>query len=479
MASKFGLIFLKSTNIMIKLTINTQNNRLMAFLFWIVVLTRAILNALIPLMDKTEARYAEIARIMAETQNWIILQIDYGIPFWAKPPLSSWSSALSISLFEDSAFFVRLPYLIVCVLIGLWIGRFIKKYNHSHYFPGIILLCIPEFYIHAGVVSTDVFLMLSTTVTMLSFWKMMKEKSVYYWSYLFFIGLGLGLLAKGPIVGLLTLPSIFLWCLLQKKLISAIKKIPWFSGIFLMLIIALPWYVLVEIKTPGFINYFIVGEHFNRFFNSEWVGDKYGFPKQQPFGIVWGFLISFCLPWSVLLIRDFWKKIKTIKNDSWGLYLWFWILWTPLFFTTSTSLIHPYILPITIPIALWIVHVWKDTKNQQLFLKISLGIPLMILLIYSSGITAPIFKNNTDKYLIIQSKDKPVYALNKKTYSSQFYSKGKIIVIDSLGLKELIDNEVLFSVVIDHKFWHSLGPEIKKSLQIKAAHNKRAVYRSY
>ena len=220
MASKFGLIFLKFTNIMIKLTINTQNNRLMAFLFWIVVLTRAILNALIPLMDKTEARYAEIARIMAETQNWIILQIDYGIPFWAKPPLSSWSSALSISLFEDSAFFVRLPYLIVCVLIGLWIGRFIKKYNHSHYFPGIILLCIPEFYIHAGVVSTDVFLMLSTTVTMLSFWKMMKEKSVYYWSYLFFIGLGLGLLAKGPIVGLLTLPSIFLWCLLQKKIIT-------------------------------------------------------------------------------------------------------------------------------------------------------------------------------------------------------------------------------------------------------------------
>ncbi len=124
-----------------------------------------------------------------------------------------------------------------------------------------------------------------------------------------------------------------------------------------MLIIALPWYVLVEIKTPGFIDYFIVGEHFNRFFNSEWVGDKYGFPKQQPFGIVWGFLISFCLPWSILLIRDFWKKIKTIKNDSWGLYLWFWILWTPLFFTTSTSLIHPYVLPITIPIALWIVHV--------------------------------------------------------------------------------------------------------------------------
>ena len=49
------------------------------------VLIRCFLNAYIPLMDKTEARYAEIARIMAETGNWITPQVDYGVPFWAKP----------------------------------------------------------------------------------------------------------------------------------------------------------------------------------------------------------------------------------------------------------------------------------------------------------------------------------------------------------------------------------------------------------
>jgi 4-amino-4-deoxy-L-arabinose transferase-like glycosyltransferase len=48
------------------------------------IVLRGILNAIVPLMDKTEARYAEIARIMQETNNYITPQIDYGVPFWAK-----------------------------------------------------------------------------------------------------------------------------------------------------------------------------------------------------------------------------------------------------------------------------------------------------------------------------------------------------------------------------------------------------------
>ena len=51
---------------------------------------RFILTGAIPLLDKTEARYAEIARLMYRTKEWAVLQIDYGIPFWAKPPLSTW-----------------------------------------------------------------------------------------------------------------------------------------------------------------------------------------------------------------------------------------------------------------------------------------------------------------------------------------------------------------------------------------------------
>ncbi|MEE4277314.1 MAG: hypothetical protein V2I82_02480 [Halieaceae bacterium] len=39
----------------------------------------------LPLMDTTEARYAEIARIMVESGDWITPQFSLGVPFWGKP----------------------------------------------------------------------------------------------------------------------------------------------------------------------------------------------------------------------------------------------------------------------------------------------------------------------------------------------------------------------------------------------------------
>lgn len=43
---------------------------------------RLVSLAAYPLMDTTEARYGEMARLMVETGNWLTPQFDYGIPFW-------------------------------------------------------------------------------------------------------------------------------------------------------------------------------------------------------------------------------------------------------------------------------------------------------------------------------------------------------------------------------------------------------------
>ena len=81
------------------------------FLLLVLVANRALINYLLPLMDKTEARYAEIARIMVETNNWILLQIDYNVPFWAKPPLSTWLTAISIEVFGLYEFYLSLIHI--------------------------------------------------------------------------------------------------------------------------------------------------------------------------------------------------------------------------------------------------------------------------------------------------------------------------------------------------------------------------------
>ena len=65
-----------------------------------------------PLTDNTEARYAEIAREMLISGNWITPQLD-GIKFWAKPPLSFWITAGTMSLFGVNEFAARLSPLLV------------------------------------------------------------------------------------------------------------------------------------------------------------------------------------------------------------------------------------------------------------------------------------------------------------------------------------------------------------------------------
>ncbi len=422
----------------------------------ILLIIRGICNALVPLMDKTEARYSEIARLMAETGNWITPQIDYGVPFWAKPPLSTWLSAASMNIFGVNEFAVRLPYLVLVAGMVLLIGKYAKRAHLPFYLPGFILLLIPELFLHAGVVSTDTALTFAVTLTFLSFWEA-THNGKKIWGYLFFVGIGLGLLAKGPIIIILCGPPLFLWMVFQKKYKTVFTKIPWILGLLVTAIVAVPWYYFAEQTTPGFIDYFLVGEHWLRFTDSSWKGDKYGFPKTQPLGIVWVFLLLFALPWIQVVFYKVFKTRKTLFKEDWVLFLLLWLLWTPLFFTVSSSLIHTYIMPVMVPVALLIVHWWPSIKIKKPLVIANLVIVgiCVVFLMGATGTNTIEKYANSDKYFISKNQERikfdELYHFGKKSYSSQFYSKGVVQSISLVELKKKEDAFWPFSFIVKKK----------------------------
>lgn len=460
---------------------NINNTTFFTISIICLLILRLFLNAFIPLMDATEARYAEIARIMAETNNWITPQIDYGVPFWAKPPLSTWLSAISIKIFGVNEFAVRLPYFLVSLTTVLLVVKFIKQTKYTLVLLCFILLTLPEFLLHAGVVSTDTVLNLCITLFFLAFWKSINSQKKSYWNYLVFVSIGLGLLAKGPIMLILTMPPVVFWLLYSKEYKTVFKKFPWILGTIITLSIAAPWYYLSELQTKGFLDYFIVGEHFRRFFDSSWHGDKYGFPKTQPFAIIWVFLFATALPWIQTVVFQIFKQRREIIKDKWVVFLISWLLWTPIFFTISSSLIHTYTLPVMVPIALLAVHFWDNIKRPKTVILTSLLFPFLIVVVLGLSLVDNNLEqySKTDKYLLegqIENTDSNLFYLGKKSYSSQFYSEGMIKSISSEELQKKVDQGESFKIIISNKTMEELEIKGFDKFKILSFNKKRKLY---
>jgi len=436
-----------------------KNNSFVLYISVILIaIFRLLLTATIPLLDKTEARYAEIARIMQETNQWIVLQIDYGVPFWAKPPLSTWLSAASFVVFGINEFAARFPSFLLSIILIIIAGKMAKKSGVSFYLPGFILLTMPEFLIHTGVVSTDTTLEFCVTIMMISFWQTMKSEGKTYWNYLFFVALGFGFLAKGPLIMVLTFPPLFLWCCLDfNRFRELFSKFSIVIGILITAIIAVPWYYFAEQETPGFLDYFIVGEHYKRFVESGWKGDLYGRPKSVAIGMVWVFMLIFTLPWFQVVLHKLWKIRKTIFKNDWVSFLVLWMFWTPLFFTVSSNILHTYLLPITIPIMFLIVYWWEDFTRKKLLIRTALIFPVVIFIAYFGLFATGKLDNymNSDKYLLEnleaknENKEIPLYYWKEKNYSGQFYSNGKAQVLkNEAALDSVLSlNKHLFFVI--------------------------------
>ena len=139
------------------------------FLIGAFLVFRLITLAMYPLIDTTEARYGEIARIMIDTNNWITPQFDYNVPFWGKPPLHTWVSAISGKLFGISEFSLRLPHLLTGIATLFFVGFFAHRLKLSVPVTVLVLCSSLGFFAATGMIMTDALLLLGMTMAMSGF----------------------------------------------------------------------------------------------------------------------------------------------------------------------------------------------------------------------------------------------------------------------------------------------------------------------
>lgn len=424
----------------------------------LVVLTRLLLLPLYPLMDTTEARYGEMARLMVETGNWVTPLFDYNVPFWGKPPLHTWMSAASIVIFGVSEFAVRFPHWIAAMLTLTVIATFAKKQRLPVLPSLIILASTAVFIVSAGAVMTDMALTLGLTMAMVGFYLCWQGK--LRWGYFGFVGLAIGLLAKGPVALVIFAIGTGLWLLWQYGVFRPWKllwqRIPLLSGLLLMLAIALPWYVLAENATPGFLNYFIVGEHWSRFVDSGWQGDLYGSAHDQTRGTIWLYFLGAALPWSAFLPQALYKiyveapkhndKQLNSNNSELASYLICWMLAPMVLFTLAGNILPAYVLPGIPALALLITFAWRDSQVPHLH-KVAIAIAAL-LMIAVAIIHFGSAKDKSERWLLQQRTEiLPTYYLNKQPFSARFYSAGQAEKINRVQDVDSIDKR--FYLVVD------------------------------
>ena len=407
---------------------------------WIAVLLIAAIVRLFtlgayPLHDTTEARYAEVARLMVTTGDWVTPQIELGTPFWAKPPLSIWLTAASFGLLGQTEFAARLSAFLLVLLTAALTYHVGKKVLTAEgaLASCVILLTSGVGYVSAGAVMTDASLLFATTLSLIAFWLAACEQH-RVWRYLFFAGLALGLLAKGPVAMVIVGIPVLAWSIWYRGFRWFLRSMPWFSGGLLTLAIAAPWYWLNEHRSPGFLEYYIVGEHWLRFIHSGWQGDLYGNAHAETWGTIWLFAIGGSLPWSLVAL---FAGANALRDRSplralppFHAYLLCWMLAPLVFFTFAANILPAYVLP-GLPAFALLLSTWLQNRSGKLY-RLGLMMPLLLCAVFLTG-PANLINQKSQKDLIAVHESMPdrsdLYYFPKLPYSASFYSGGRARVV--------------------------------------------------
>lgn len=313
-----------------------------------------------PLIDPDEGLHASIAREMIDTGNWVVPHF-LGTNFLDKPILYFWAMASSLAVFGYTEVAVRLPGVLFGLAGVIATALFARTLVGAGSFaPAMFVastLAAPFAMLLAPV--HDVALVPFTTLTLLAFWRREHHHAgrvAVLWAG---FALGLAVLTKGlagvALVGL----AWGAYLLISRRL--TVRAIG--DGVVTLavaLLVAGPWYGVVEYMSPGYLRYFFLERHLMGFTTTT---QNHGL---QPWWFYLPVLGIGSLPWvgwlgaaaATMLGHRRGRAPRALPAGS-ATFLLCWLVSNALFLSAAGSKLLTYALPLFPAVALVVVSVWS------------------------------------------------------------------------------------------------------------------------
>ncbi len=327
-------------------------------------------------LDPTDSFFIEGARELFETQQYLLPMFNYQI--WLdKPILYFWMVVGCYKILGVSAFAGRLASALSAVLTGLVVYQGSRRSIgvYQALVAAVIFLSFPLCSVIGHESLTDMPLTLFMTSALLGFYNYVRGKRliVLVSAYL---ALALAFLCKGPVAVIIVAAIVFLQLALTtdfdsasgfyKKLVARIWALKPLLGLFVLLIVNVPWYAAASIETKGrFLYDFFITQNFGRM-----VGTV---NHIEPFWYYIPVVLGGLFPLSLVLFSHWgafrtWVRGRKKISESAG-FFFFSLLWATfvlLLFGCLKTKLATYILPAMPPLAILtseIMAVWMRRKN--------------------------------------------------------------------------------------------------------------------
>ncbi len=315
-------------------------------------------------VESSEARYAEIAREMLVSGDWIHPQL-LNIHHYHKPPFTYWITGFGYLLFGINPFGVRF-FLAVSGLVQLLliyqIARYFFQDKTKALAAALIYATLPLVIISMRGLTTDSYLQTFILLSIYCFIQWRTTQRVI-WLYLIAIACGAGFLTKGPLI--LILPVFFVIGF-SKTFPKASFSYHHLFSFLVFIALGFSWFIYLAVENSEFIRYFLFRHTYERMANAG------VFSRSEPF---WYYLIYApltALPWTIILIKGFVKTRWRDVNSTMQKVAVFLILLPLTFFSLSSSKLILYVMPafagIAILSAYFLFHLEKPSRIENYLL---------------------------------------------------------------------------------------------------------------